>query len=226
MRVPASSETLNFDTSVKWKIRSDSVYVDKKVKELVSVDTIPIEVANRVERVHSKTNLSSSNISKFNFSLPLNEINELQISTLVSWAYWIGTGEEGKLAYEKEKKEFLLKNAAKVSTMINPLVGLAMNAYAITANPPKGENVKYWISTYRDGVPYIISQGNSIVSVGRIDKANQGKFMVTLQNDNMLNGINADIKIVGIILKKNYKYRYYKELQVKQFKYPVLSTVD
>ena len=110
--------------------------------------------------------------------------------------------------------------------MVNPLAGLAMGAYAITSNPPKGENIKYWISTHYDGVPYTLAQGNSIVSTGRIDKVNQGTVTIRLQNDNLLNGINAEVKIVGIILKKNYKYRYYKELKVKKFKYPVLSTAD
>lgn len=226
LRVPSSAETKNFDTSIKWKVRLDSSYVTKYVKELVSVDTVVVSVADRVERVHSQTNLSNSNITRFNLNLPQNKTSEFQTSELISWAYWIGVGNEGQQAFETEKKKFLMDNTAKVGAMIDPVAGLALGAYAMLTNPPQGDNVKYWITTYMNGVEYSLGQGNSVVSSGRVTEMKQGGFTVTLQNDNIADGINTTIKISAIMLNKKYANRSYEQLQVKQFKYPVLSVMN
>lgn len=95
LRVPASKETVDFNTSVKWKTRKDSTYETRYRKVLTKVDTQAIQVIDRVERVHSTTNLSNSNRSQFNVQLPSNERSQLRTSEIIAWAYWFGVGDEG-----------------------------------------------------------------------------------------------------------------------------------
>lgn len=225
LRVPASEETASFDTSVKWKVRYDSTYTTKHEKILIQTDTAVVTVSDRVERVHSQTNLDNPNITEFNVNLPDNKRLELETSEVISWAYWLGVGNEGQEAYEQEKKNFLMKNVSTVSA-IDPVSGLALGAYAILVKPPKGENIKYWFTTYYNGVPNYLAQGNSVVANGRITEMTQGGFTVTLQNDNLMNGVNVSVKIAAVMVNKKYEKRPYQELKVKEHRYPILSTVE
>lgn len=106
LRIPASEESVSFDSSVKWKVRFDSSYSTKHEKVLVQADTTVVTVADRVERVHSQTNLDNSNVTEFNVNLPENKRLELETSEVISWAYWLGVGNEGQEAYEQEKEFF------------------------------------------------------------------------------------------------------------------------
>ena len=226
LRIPGSEATVGFDTSVKWKIRLDSVYTTKRAKELVQVDTTVINIVDRIERVHSYLKLGSSNTSSFNINLPQNKSSDLQTSELISWAYWIGVGNEGEAAYEKEKKNFLKKNIATISTLVNPMAGLALGAYVFLYKPAKGDNVNYNIKTFKNGIPYSLGYGNSVVSSGRVTDMTQGGFTISLRNDEPVKAINVNVKVSAVVLTKMYRYRSYKELQVKKFRYPVLSTAD
>ena len=160
--------------------RKDSTYITKQVKELVKTDTTFVSIINRTERVHPKASLDNSNVSDFNVQLPRNQKSDLQTTEVISWAYWIGVGNEGQDAYQKEKKNFLKDNISSISSMIDPVAGLALGAYTILHKPPKGDNVKYWLTTYLNGQGYSLSQGNSIVASGRVTNMLQGGFTVTL----------------------------------------------
>lgn len=222
-RIPASQEFVNFDTSVKWKTRLDSTYIQRFSKELISIDTSVVAITDRVERVHSQTNLDNPNWSSFNITLPPNERTKLSTKELVSWGYWIGVGNEGQAAYEKEKKRFLLKTASKLSA-IDPVGGLALGGYAILVNPPKGHNVQYQFSGIQNGVVYNFVKGNSVISSGRVTDITQGSFTITLQNDNLTKGINVNVKVSAVIVTKQYFNKPYQQLKVKKTEYPVLST--
>ncbi len=221
-RIPASVETEDFDTSIRWKTKLDSTYIQRFKKELVSIDTSIVPVCDRVERVHSQTNLENSSISNFNISLPQNEKTKLRTTELVSWGYWIGVGNEGQEAYEKEKKKFLMKKASQLST-VDPVGGLALGAYAILVNPPKGHNIQYWFSGLQNGVSHTFAKGNSVISTGRITNITQGSFTITLQNDNLTKGINVNLKISAVMVTKQYVNKPYQELKIKKTEYPVLS---
>ncbi len=224
LRIPGSEESASFDTSVKWKVRYDSTYTTKYEKILVQTDTSIVTVADRVERVHSKTNLDNPNVTQFNVNLPENKRLELETSEVIAWAYWLGVGSEGQEAYEQEKKNFLMKNTSSLSA-IDPVAGLALGVYTILAKPPKGENIQYWFTTYYNGAPSNLTHGNSVIANGRITKMTQGGFTVTLQNDNIMNGVNVSVKIAAIMINKKYEKRPYQKLTVQEYQYPVLSTV-
>lgn len=223
LRVPASKETVDFNTSVKWKTRKDSTYETRYRKVLTKVDTQAIQVIDRVERVHSTTNLSNSNRSQFNVQLPSNERSQLRTSEIIGWAYWFGVGDEGLAQYEEEKKKYLKEQSASIGAMIDPIAGLALGAYAMLAKPPTGDNVHYWITTYINEQAYSIASGNSVTASGRVTDITQGGFTVTFDNDNTLNGINVSVKITAIKVTKTYKNESYRQLLVTETEYPSLE---
>lgn len=223
LRIPAANKGINFDTSVEWQIGYDSTYITKYSKEIISIDTLIINLSDRTERVHSKTNLDNVNVSRFNVNLPTNKIAKLETSKIISWAYWIGVGNEGQVAYQKEKKKFIKENISNAAAMIDPVAGLALGMYGAISNPPTGDNIKYWITTYYNGVEYRLAQGNSIVATSRVTEMTQGGFTVTLKNDNMINGLNVNVKISAIQVNTKYRQKPYVELKLKKYKYPAMN---
>lgn len=226
-RIPASEETIKFNTSVKWETRSDTTFIKMgEIKKVISADTTVVSVLDRLERVHSSTSLSNNNMSSFSINLPKNTIEGNQETELISWAYWIGTEEEGQSAYEIEEKEFLKSSAAEFGYLTgNPLAGLALGVFAMSYSPASGENVKYEITYGITGDPntYILAKGNSIVSKKRIVKFTQGGFRVSLYNDNYIEAINVNVKVSAIVVKRKIKYEDDMLPIVTSKKYPVVQ---
>ena len=54
-----------------------------------------------------------------------------------------------------------------------------------------------------------MAHGNSVTAIGRIDKYRQGGFSLELTNDNILNGINVNVKVIAVTLTKIWKDEYY-----------------
>ncbi len=224
-RIPGSEASLDFDPTVKWQTRYDSSYVTKYRRDLVKVDTQAITVVERVERVHSTTNVNG-NRNSFAVDLPSNQKSELKISKVISWAYWIGVGDEGQEAYQKDTKAFLKRAGSLLGSTANPIVGLALDAYTTFSNPPKGDNIQFWFAAIQNGQEFYLAKGNSVVASGKFTDNLQGSFRLHLLNDNIIDGINVNIKIVAIMVHWTYKKTPYKALVVKDSRFPVLNTDD
>ncbi len=223
-RIPASEETIKFNTTVKWETKLDTSYIKMgQVKKLLSIDTTVVSVIDRVERVHSLAS-SNENSSSFSINLPRNIIEGNEESEVISWAYWIGTGEEGKAAYQAEEKQ-LLADAATEIGVVSPIAGLALGVFAMSYNPASGENVKYKITYRFEGDPntYTLAEGNSVVSKKRIDKFTQGSFWATLDNDNLIEAINVNMKVSAVVVKRTFEYEDDLVPWVTSKEYPVIQ---
>lgn len=223
-RVPDSEASVDFDPTVKWQTRYDSSYVKKYRRDLVKVDTQAISVVERVERVHSSTN-ANGNRNSFVVDLPSNQKSDLKTSEVTSWAYWIGVGDEGQEAYQNDTKAFLNKAGSMLGATANPVIGLALDAYTTFSNPPKGNNIQFWFAAVQNGQEFYLAKGNSVVASGKFTDNLQGSFRVHLLNDNIMNGINVNIKIAAIMVHRTYKKTPYEELVVRGTNYPVLGGV-
>lgn len=240
-RLPASAATVNFNPAVRWeervdttyKVQSETVLSGTEVKEvqqrrrvLARVDTSVVTLMDRMERVHSRTNISMDNITLLTFELPANRYEpspeDPSLSTEVaSWAYWIGTGEEAQEWYQKANGSAvarLAKGLAKgavsaglISSGYGALALLAIEGVSVFANPPSGENVKYALLLDQDGEYQELSKGNGITGYGRMDNITQGKFAIRLENDNYMEGINVNVKVVAVAVNKTYRDEYYTE---------------
>ncbi|MCO6492762.1 MAG: hypothetical protein J5I98_30365 [Phaeodactylibacter sp.] len=240
-RLPASAATVDFNPAVRWeeridttyKVRSETVLSGTEVKEvqqrrrvLARVDTNVVTLLDKVERISSRTNLSTDNVAFLDFELPQNRYepaaDDPSLSTEVaSWAYWVGTGEEAREWYEQANSSAaarLAKGLAKgavsaglISSGYGALALLAIEGISVFSNPPSGENVLYSLLAVEGDERRELSRGNSIAGYGRVDNSTQGKFSLRLENDNYVEGINVNVKVVAVTVTKTYRDEYYAE---------------
>ncbi len=235
-RQPKNSETINFNTSVKWVEKLDTIYniytknvtigyntrnvqqtrkvLDKNVIEVKSI-------LSRNERINSKTNMSNTNSQTLTFQLPINSyypntINPYQISEVQSWAYSITAGGTGQVWYQDANKKAIARGMVSTtvklagsSTPYGALAVLAIEGVSLFSMPPNGENIKFAISSYYNGQSYTIASGNSVVAKDNISNIKQGTFSLRLENDNLVNGINVEVNVIAIVKTQTYKDETY-----------------
>jgi hypothetical protein len=239
-RIPKSLETADFNTGVSWIEKTDTVYSfktetvvsgyedvnkEKSRRVLDKVDTSFIILVDRVERVHSMTNLSSNNYSDFTFELPANkyypsEILPLSSSVTVAWVYSIVVGDSGiawyKDAEQKAAAIDVTNFAGQLGLLSTGHVGLAILAIkglSTFSTPPTGDNVEFKIYSYLNDKMITYAYGDVVAATGRNIEATQGGFRLKLTNDNIRDGINVDVKIMAVQVNKKWKYETYTDVK-------------
>lgn len=235
-RIPKSEDLITFNTNWKWENRYDTSYVAYKKDSLIGFDTtyyketirevaelkqIDDMIVDRTERVHSYYNQNPSR-TYIRINLPLNKKLEYKDETLVSWAYWIGVGEESKEAYSKNVKTIggLAQGAA--SAFGTPLAGYAAGVITDLMLPTQGDDIRFaFMYDYRNAQafinkqPYIqFEEGKGIAFFGKNSNLTQGSFFIGLHNDNQTTGIDVNIKIVVIKEIRTYQDVIYDRIKV------------
>ncbi|MCB9267381.1 MAG: hypothetical protein H6558_20350, partial [Lewinellaceae bacterium] len=240
-RLPASAATVNFNPGVRWEERVDTTFnvqsetlhsgtevkdVQQRRRVLAGIDTSVVTLLDKVERVHSRTNLTADNETLLEFELPRNRHEPspeepAHATEVVSWAYWIGTGEQSREWYQKANEsalERLARGLTKGAISTGLLSGgygalalLAIEGISVFSNPPSGENVQYALLLEENGEYKELGKGNSITGYGRVDNPNQGRFALRLANDNYLEGINVNVKVVAVTVSRTYRDEYFTE---------------
>lgn len=221
-RIPKYPSRAVFDTQVQWRTVTDTIRRHYQSRTQVVYDTsYPTRyrrvhyqttqhthaLANRTERVHSKTHLQEPSYSSLSFDLPALQQTEQYEERLLGVAYWIGVGQEGLEHYNQELKKFLGTAAVEVGKK-NLLAGLAVGAYAVAVNPPQGDNIHY---QWGQGPTAILDQGNVTTAYGRFSNLAEAPLQLTLTNDNILNGLNVHLKLVAVVERRHYRQEGYQE---------------
>ncbi len=254
-RIPSNEITKNFKTNIVWKTKQDTTWnsyakevligydtlsTNKIRKELVKTETIEELVMDKTQRVHSRTNEHGNKTSVF-FTLPQNQVSENQITTVKSWAYWVGVGDEANIAWQQNSQT--IKSLAKgtASYFVSPLGALAVGAITDLMLPKIGEDVSYAIADeenknnfYANQAYKIWDEGTGVAGYKKFLSPNilQGTFFVLLSNDNDYLGINASIKVIAILENQYYENRPYIEkvavpkYESKTFNEPIITKVQ
>ena len=226
-RIPADESTKNFNTNWKWETVRDTVYtpytVDsitgynkilykEKVRELVKTENVEDMLFNKSQRVHSATN-QNPNKTYLRVDLP-NPINtELKEEKVIAWAYWIGVGQEAQRAYQDNVKSVGQLANGLASMYGTPLAGLALGAVTDLTIPKIGEVVYYAFipdhqnaENFVNGQPYYaLDTGKGIAAYGKSSNQTQGTFFIGLYNDNLIQGIDVDVKVVAVKEVKTFE---------------------
>jgi hypothetical protein len=251
-RLPANSETANFNSTVVWKTRQettyrnytksvlvgyDTVYVPKTEKELVKTEHIEELLLDRTEKVHSQTNINNFRTAIF-VNLPQNEWHPYLTKKIIAWAYWIGVNQAGKEAWDRN-----VRDAAKFTShtvrYTNPLAGVALGYIANLYKPTSGEDVAYYFITdrqnaelFKAGHPFLqFEQGKGTAAYGKRTDRLQGSFYIGLENDNALRAIDVDVKVLIIWELQYFQDRQYIEMKInpryekKLFTEPIVKTL-
>ena len=244
-RIPKSEDLISFNTNWEWKTIYDTTYVPYKedsligydtlryketIKELISTERNEELIFDKPQRVNSATNSNGPRNNLF-FTLPKNYKSTYKTTEVVSWAYWVGVGEEANQAWAQNVKT--MSNIAKgvASVYATPLGALAVGALTDLMIPQTGEDVFYYITDATNKDLFMANLGFSLYDNGQgvagfrkfTDKGLcQGSYYVCLYNDNNFQGINVNVKVVAIIETKIYEDKEYDRMKITP-KYTTLN---
>ena len=256
-RIPSNESTKNFNTNWKWEIKKDTIYIpytidsitgyktvkyEERIKELIKTENVEDILFNKSQRVHSYYNQNKSS-TYLRVDLP-NTINtELKEEKLIAWAYWIGVGQEAQKSYLENSKSIGKLANGIASTYGTPLAGLAVGTITELMIPKTGEDVYYsFIPDYENAEKFVNGQtylqfdtGKGIAAYGKNTTRTKGTFYIGLYNDNQVQGIDVDVKVVAVKEVKTYEFKVYqkereepikvtlskKRMEIKETKYRV-----
>ena len=237
-RIPASEATRNFNTNVKWVTEQDTTWntytkdfvigydtllVQKTKKVIEKEETIEEIIMDKSQRVHSQTNENGNKTFVF-FSLPNNSVSELETKKVIAWAYWVGVGEESNKAWQQNRKTLSSGVSTAASMTLTPLGALAAGTLTNLILPTIGEDVKYGLvdetnkGYFMNGMEYRgYDFGKGVAGYKKFtdEKLCQGKFYIVLYNDNVIQGIDTNIKVSALVERKTYKNVDYTDVQSK-----------
>jgi hypothetical protein len=251
-RIPTNEESQNFNTNVLWVIKQDTTwntytkdviisydttYEQKTIKELVLTEQKEELLLDKKQRVHSISNEHGNKASIY-FELPHNTNINNQVTRVVSWAYWVGVGEESNAAWSKNIQIInnMIKQTAAIYT--TPLGAYAIGEITELLTPKVGEDVSYMVTDQlnRDylfrGLAYrAFDSGKGIAGYKKFTNPDlmQGIYFINFENDNYLVKIDIDVKVVAIISTEHYEDKVIIEQTVtpvieKQiFKDPIIT---
>jgi hypothetical protein len=203
-RISQSTEMNNFNTKVVWRNDIDTACRAEKNQYLIISDTSFVEVMNTDAVVHSELN-ASGNRANLSFVIPQNT---------VSWAYWIGVGQESKKAYQKDVQS-IASAGSKLVMVANPLAGLLLGISPTLTKSNTGENVKYYIITdYENTMKFMAGQqflqlknADVITDYGIIKGRVNQKLYIGMFNDNTMREITVNVKVTAMVVKNQYETR-------------------
>ncbi len=212
-RIPKDETTLNFNTAWEWKtvydttyipytidsiIGYDTTYYKETVTELASTELSEVMVLDENAFLGAQMSLSGAGQHyQKGFKLPDNYYSKYRKQETVSWAYWIGVGEEANQAWQRGMNAVKGLTQTAAASYISPLGAAALGVAFNWAMPSTGDNVQFNIV---NSFGNIISQGNCISTHKTIiNTYNQGEYAIHLYNDNVMQAINVKIRVVAII---------------------------
>ena len=235
-RLPKTDDLVDFNTEWEWKtlydttytpytvdslIGYDTTYITKHRKVLYESDTIVTELFNKVETIHSATNLKHPPYSSLNVNLPWNTFspnafNPYETTNVIAWSYWIGVGQKSAEQYEATNRQ--MENGLSALASLSgygALASFAVTGVSMFKPQNTGDNVGYKFRYVRDGQTYTFDSGNGISASGRNTKLTQGGFTINLYNDNLKDGINVTVKVVAVQLRKKWHDVEYQKMITK-----------
>lgn len=251
-RIPQDENSINFDTSVKWvsiqdttwnsytkeiQVGYDTLFITKKKKVIDVVEKNEEILLDKTERIHSKTN-RDGNIGSVFFRLPQNQVSPYESKKVIAWAYWVGVGEESNKSWQQNRKTISTIVQGIAGLTLSPLGAFALGAVTNLSLPTIGEDVSYALvnetnkELYSSGAKYkSYDYGKGIAGYKKFTDSNlQGSYYILLTNDNIIQGIDVNIKVSAIIEYIKYKDQTYNDIELKPryekqiFREPIFST--
>ena len=225
-RVAATAATQIFGTAVTWQTRTDTTYeypssdwtitdLATTKRTLVRQDTQIVTLFDRTERIDGKYVLGGKNETTIAFVLPQNTYapdakNPYQSTELVSWAYWIGVGQESSKGFLEQNKKLVgvVSSAAKLAGPYGILAGLAIDGVSVvTGSSPLGDNVQYTLWNVHKGKKTPLGGGNGTLASAKNTTVLQGTVSCKLFNDNLRDGIDVCLKAIAVQVRRTYEDR-------------------
>jgi hypothetical protein len=225
-RIPANKATKNFNTSVFWRTVQDTLYTLKNEQYLAKSDTFAQEIYAACPQLSSKLAINGNkNRQVVDFTLPKNTI---------SWSFYIGTGSEAQVEYERAQHDFA-KNAAIALVKMpgyGPMAALAISGVSYFNHVQGEDNVKYWLLSNSESVAAFeagqstfqdYKKGDVITEASQMKTPLEGKVHLGILNDNTIDPIRVTIKATAIVVEQDWQTRTVQEMQLVSKQEPYLK---
>lgn len=252
-RIPAGEKTKSFNTAVGWMERPDTTWnvytkevvvgydtllIQKTKKELVESKQAEELIMDKSQRVHSENSMYGSNRTSVFFSLPQNTWSGMTTKKVVSWAYWVGVGEESNRAWKENSQIMTSLVKGVASSVMTPLGGLLVGKITDLIVPKSGEDVSYGVvdtqnkDFFLQGLEYRgFDFGKGTAGYKKFINGDmlQGTWHIVLSNDNAFQPIDVNVKVVALIETNTYEHKPYTEQKVtpryenKVYKEPIVK---
>jgi hypothetical protein len=224
-RIPGNEANQNFNTAVYWKTLYDTTYTPVQERYLIKSDTAATMLTDQVAKV-SSTNAINGNTNKTIVDVTLPE-------GTISWSYYIGTGSEGKKAYDDAKSKCLTASAGAAAKIpgYGPMVALALYGTNYFNKVQGEDNVKYYFITNWDNVQlfeaggtfYQYKLGDVVNDASQMKSPLSGKLYLGLENDNVMDPIDVTVKINAISVTQQWGMRTLQKMSVSSREEPFLK---
>ncbi len=238
-RIPADESKISFDTGWRYETVRDSTYVPYKedslvgyeqvnyteyVKELISTEFEEYVLMDNEIIVRSKGIVQHDNPRAFvTFEMPSFSYSPLKEQKVVSWAFWLATGNNAESFWMKNKEN--MKGAANLALGISsPLGAFATGALVDLATPAPGttNSVNYYVTDvnntnlFMSGYQFrsfYAGSGSGACTKFTSDVMTNGKFCLCLHNPNLHERIKVTAKVSAIVETKTYQNVAYERVK-------------
>lgn len=237
-RIPKDVSTSAFNTNVTWVTKQDTTwntytkdvvvghdttYRQITKKELVKTEVREEVLLDKSQRVHTEMN-ENGNKSYVSFSLPQSKIEDYKTSKVISWAYWVGVGQEASYAWQQNTESIVGLAEGIASIYTTPLGALAVGAVVGLILPQNGDDVYYAMTDRSNAELFFAGQGYQLWDKGtgiagykKFTDAGmcKGTYYVVLSNDNIMDAIDVTVKVIAMVETSVYEDKQYTEETVK-----------
>jgi hypothetical protein len=215
-REAGSEATANFNTTVYWESKTDTVWYEEEEKYLIRIDTFVTQIADQT--ISLKKN-GKADRSLMMFSLP---------DSLDGWAIWIGTGKDANTHFANTENQM---------SSINPIVrkhglmaSLAMNGNASFVTPPGCLPVSFWVLSAQEEMdkfngPTIGTLPNkktACINYSRSTTPMKGISYLGLYNETPKK-LDIFMKIVSVNIVENWGTRMVRKSKIETTQVPYLK---
>jgi hypothetical protein len=202
-RIPSDPSLRAFNTGVKWVEKVDTSFRSQQTNYELKSDTSFQVVLDTIIHVNAKKSTDNLHRTIVDFFLPPSTIR---------WAYWMGVGDKGVSSYEEDRQKFTDK--ADMAGSPDPLKGVALGLTRMT-QVSVGDRIRYFfISKPEETTKFLngtsfgqFRQGEMVTDFGLMNYPNKNmqQYYIGLSNDNTVQAMAVRIKILAVVVVKEYE---------------------
>ena len=212
-RIPASAETLNFNSTVFTHVVNDTTYTTEEDAELSKTDTVFTNFQDRTVKVNA-VSAPGANRSTFNFLLNDN---------VIAWSYYIHVNKAGQKAFDDADKQISIDSKMLTDKFpgYNILGAIAMGKPVVIDKVQEGEDIAYWVMEGENADLFIkgsqfryIKKGKAVNDYSKMDPR-KGSLYFCFSNDNPTDPVSVTVKITTVQVNEALETKAVKRIIVK-----------
>jgi len=215
-RLPISEKTANFNTTVYWRDKIDTVWYNEDERYLISIDTLVTPVADQAIKLKKKGKTDRGMIM---FSLP--EKHDY-------WSIWIGTGKDALANFSNTEKQ--MANTFPYINKYGLMAELALNGSASFVTAQGCLPVNYWFLTNpkeqkqfnNDSIRFLADKKTACLDYTRRKDTLSGINYLGVFNENKKK-MDVYVKIASVRIVENWGTKSIRKFKLETKQEPYLK---